>query len=420
MANSITTEVVVIGGGITATAIAHALAKRGLRSLLLLEQRTTTAGVTGGSFGIVRTYHADRVMVTLARRSLRIYENFEEEVGHTAEFKHTGMLVLVPGAQQEAFERQIAVAQHLGSGVRLLATGGAALEIEPRLQLAGVAAAAYEREAGYGNPVQAAAAFVLKARDLGTKVREGIRILRVDTVGKPGNRSITGLLTDGGYVNTRCVVNAGGTWANEINEKVGVRLPVKPFRYLGVMLRPPPIFGSTVPPIVLDLAHQTVLRPSGPGQILMGPLAAAAEDIMLAAHTEPSTEQGDAQEYQRLLRRRFPELGTARVSGVWATAHDVSEDWHPIIGPVSGLGGYFCAVGMGGHAFCLAPAVGELVAHMITAARADSTVGLALPLPPPSIPIDPSRHAYAFRPDRFTDPHPPPSSSAHATGATDG
>ncbi len=65
-------DVVVIGGGITGTSIAYALARRGVRNVLLLEQRMTAGNTTRGAFGIVRTYHASRVMVSVARRSLRL------------------------------------------------------------------------------------------------------------------------------------------------------------------------------------------------------------------------------------------------------------------------------------------------------------------------------------------------------------
>ncbi len=410
---SITTEVVVIGGGITATAIAYALAKRGVRALLLLERRATPAGATERLFGVVRTYHADRVMVKLAARSLLVYEHFADEVGDTAEFVRTGLLVLVPNGQQEALERQVSVANRLGSDVRLLTRSDEALDIEPRLRLEGVAASAYEADAGFGNPVRASAAFAQRARDRGAMVREGIQILRIDTMGKPGNRSITGILTDGGYIRTRCVVNAGGASTNALSGMVDVHLPVKPYRYVAATMRPPAIFGSKPLPIVLDLALGTAIRPHAGGHILMGPLAATAEEMLLAAGEVPKEVPGDQQEYLRLLRRRFPELGTAQVNGSRVAAHEVSPDWHPVIGPVAGLGGYFCAVGMGGHAFCLAPAVGELVARMITDARSDSAVGLALPLPPRAIPLDPRSHAHSFRPDRFPltrpgfDPHVP-------------
>src|SRR4051812_17151635 len=112
---SIHMDVVVIGGGITGTSIAYALARRRVRNVLLLEQRAASPNTTRGAFGIVRTYHANRVMVSLARQSLRLYERFAEEFGGAAAFVRTGLLVLAPEGEQEALEANVGVARHLGS-----------------------------------------------------------------------------------------------------------------------------------------------------------------------------------------------------------------------------------------------------------------------------------------------------------------
>ena len=89
---SIHMDVVVIGGGIVGTSIAHALARRGVRNVLLLEQRATAANTSQVPFGLLCTYHPNRVMVSLARRSLRLYEHFAAEIGGTAAFTRTGMM----------------------------------------------------------------------------------------------------------------------------------------------------------------------------------------------------------------------------------------------------------------------------------------------------------------------------------------
>ncbi|MCA1723987.1 MAG: FAD-binding oxidoreductase, partial [Thermomicrobia bacterium] len=181
-------DVVVIGSGITGTSIAYALARRGVRNVLLLDQRMTAGSTTRGAFGIVRTYHASRVMVSMARRSLRLYEQFEEENGGAAAFVRTGLLVLVPAGEQEMLEANVGVATHLGSTVQVLATSDAVRSVEPRINLDGVAAAAWEPGAGYGDPTQTSAAFAIRARDLGVQVRQGIRILNVDTAGEAGDQ----------------------------------------------------------------------------------------------------------------------------------------------------------------------------------------------------------------------------------------
>ena len=45
-----------------------------------------------------------------------------------------------------------------------------------------------------------------------------------------------------------------------------------------------------------------------------------------------------------------------------------------MIGPVEGVEGFYCAVGMGGYSFVLAPAVGEMVARLVTDEASDGSV----------------------------------------------
>jgi glycine/D-amino acid oxidase-like deaminating enzyme len=56
-------------------------------------------------------------------------------------------------------------------------------------------------------------------------------------------------------------------------------------------------------------------------------------------------------------------------SSHWSGLYTVSPDAHPILGTVSGLDGYYHAVGFSGHGFMLAPIVGKLVAELICGRR---------------------------------------------------
>src|SRR2546422_461070 len=58
-------------------------------------------------------------------------------------------------------------------------------------------------------------------------------------------------------------------------------------------------------------------------------------------------------------------LADARYRRGYAGAFDITPDWMPILDE-SSLRGFFIAAGMSGHGFKLAPAVGELMASLIT------------------------------------------------------
>ena len=45
--------------------------------------------------------------------------------------------------------------------------------------------------------------------------------------------------------------------------------------------------------------------------------------------------------------------------------YDVTPDWHPILGRVDGLDGFYLCAGFSGHGFKIGPAVGEVMAEEI-------------------------------------------------------
>jgi glycine/D-amino acid oxidase-like deaminating enzyme len=63
--------------------------------------------------------------------------------------------------------------------------------------------------------------------------------------------------------------------------------------------------------------------------------------------------------------RALPALADARFARGYAGAFDITPDWMPILDE-SPVRGFFIAAGMSGHGFKLAPAVGEMMAALIT------------------------------------------------------
>jgi glycine/D-amino acid oxidase-like deaminating enzyme len=63
--------------------------------------------------------------------------------------------------------------------------------------------------------------------------------------------------------------------------------------------------------------------------------------------------------------RALPRLADARFVRGYAGAFDITPDWMPILDE-SPVRGFFVAAGLSGHGFKLAPAVGEMMAALIT------------------------------------------------------
>jgi len=68
------------------------------------------------------------------------------------------------------------------------------------------------------------------------------------------------------------------------------------------------------------------------------------------------------------IRARYPAMEHALSKGGWSGIYGVTPDWHPIIDEVPAGSGFFVAAGFSGHGFKLGPAVGVMIADMVTRA----------------------------------------------------
>ncbi len=78
-----TTDVVIIGGGVTGTSAAFQLSSRGLR-VLLVEKKFLAAGSTGRSSAIIRQHYSNEITARMAKYSLRVFQNFADIVARWA------------------------------------------------------------------------------------------------------------------------------------------------------------------------------------------------------------------------------------------------------------------------------------------------------------------------------------------------
>ena len=150
-----TADVVVIGGGSTGTSIAWQLAKMGAGRVILLERRGLAAQATGITAGIVRTHYTHETLARMALRARQVFENFDDEVGGAAGFRQTGFLALLGPDDVETVAANVAMHRELGINTYILSSDEIR-EVEPRLALFGIGAAAWEPESGYADPVRTA------------------------------------------------------------------------------------------------------------------------------------------------------------------------------------------------------------------------------------------------------------------------
>lgn len=359
-----TADVVIVGGGVTGCAIAFHLAEQNVRRVVVLERRFLASGGTGRSVGILRQLYPTPETSRMVLHSLRVFQNFREVTGGEAGYVQCGAIIAVAPAQKDALAKTLEAQREVGIRARLLSPEDIR-ELDPRIDPFAVGAAVYEPESGYGDPTGVTAGFAEGARRRGVVIEQMAEVTGLETAGD----RVTGVVTGTGErIATPVVVNAAGLWCQRVAAMASVTLPIVVGRHPVFIIERTAAFGRPHP-VYLDLASGTFLRPETGGLTLTGFLDADEPSHPM----DPEALGGDVafDEVARIMERAsrcIPALDDARYQRGYAGAFDISPDWMPILDetPVRGL---YVAAGMSGHGFKLSPAVGRLMADLITTGR---------------------------------------------------
>ena len=349
-------EVAVIGAGVHGAAAAFHLAGRGVRTVVV-EKDAPAGGPTGRSSAICRAYYTNAFLAGVAAESIAMFRDFEEHTGREAGFRETGLLVLHPVEDEAVVRATVPRLNEQGIPTDLLEPADVLAEW-PAFDLAGIAVAALERDAGYADPVLTTTGLLDCARAQGCEIRLGHEVTKLRRDG-PGWAITT---DDGSSTSAERVLIAAGPWTKPLAALVGADLPLTVERHIVATFA----WGDDVRvPAHGDLPNGYYFRPEGDELFLMGPLHAGpqVDPDAFDEHLGPDESLG----LGAAAVRRVPGLEHATARGGWASLYDVSPDWQPVIGEVAP--GVFVDAGTSGHGFKLAPALGRHLADLITGAE---------------------------------------------------
>src|SRR6516162_2121701 len=217
-----TGDFLIVGGGVIGASIAFHLARRKAGRVVLLEKSFLGAGSSGKSGAIIRQHYSNVLTASMAQKSLRVFEHFDDLVGGPPVFTHTGMVLIVNERDRAGLEANLAMQRELGIDVRLVSAQVLA-DIDRNARLAEDELAAYEAEAGYVEAVQVVASYAEAARREGADLRLGVEVKAIVTeAGK-----VVGVETNEGRYQCGCLVLATGPWAAHLARSLKLPLPVQ-------------------------------------------------------------------------------------------------------------------------------------------------------------------------------------------------
>lgn len=354
-------DIVVIGGGVMGASIAYHLARAGSGKIVLLERQGICNGTTGRSGAIVRQHYSNEFSIRMAKRSLEVFQHFEELIGGECGFVTTGMIVLVDESGADALQANVTMQQEQGVETSLLEPDDID-EAAPGYNGAHVTLACYEPEAGVADPMATTSCFAQRARDFGASIYEGTPVTRILTEGE----RITGVETSRGTIHAPLVVLAANVWSVALAGALGITLPITPTRHPMVALRRPHDFGGRtgMHAVGLDLTRSIYLRPDLGGMTLVG----STEDVFTPSDPD-NYEQGlseiEIAHFRKQGSGTIPALARAVPRGGWAGIYDDTPDFHPILDRLAPYYGLYCAAGFSGHGFKLSPIIGQWMAQLI-------------------------------------------------------
>jgi sarcosine oxidase subunit beta len=360
-----TSDILIVGGGVIGVSIAWSLARRKAGRVLLLEKSFLGAGSSGKSGAIVRQHYSNRLTASMARKSLRVFEHFDDVIGGPPVFTHTGMVLVVNQRDRAGLEANLAMQRELGIDVALVAAQALA-DIDPNVRLAEDEVAAFEAEAGYVEAVQVVHSFAEAARQQGADIREGVEVRSVIVHGS----KIAGVETNEGRYDTKCLVLATGPWAAQLSANIGIPLPVQSCRTQVALYRRPADLGRRGA-VYGDFVQGLYFKPTHGEMIHAGSLA--GEELHHPVDPDHYDEAADSNwlpQIRQRLSRRYPAMHRSYGRGGFGALYGITPDWHPILDRLPGIHGAYCAVGFSGHGFKLSPTVGQLMAELIVDGQA--------------------------------------------------
>lgn len=339
-------RVVVIGGGVVGASVLYHLAKFGWSDVCLIERNVLTAGSSWHAAGGIHALNADPNMSALQAYTIDLLSEIEKESGQSIGLHMTGGVTLAGTPERwEWLQSAYRTFQAIGIDDVRLVTPDEAAEMCPIMDPKGIIGGMYADREGYIDTTGTVHAYAGAAKKRGAEVIEHNRVLELRQVPEGWD-----VVTEKGTIRTEHVVNAGGLWAKQVGRMAGIELPVSPLNHHYLI-------SDTIPeveamdrelPMMVDLEGYTYMRQDQNG-ILLGIYEVDHQHWMMdGAPWEYGFElqQEDPDRIERELTlgfERYPALQHVGVKTWVNGAFTFSPDGNPLVGPVKGKPGYWCA-----------------------------------------------------------------------------
>jgi glycine/D-amino acid oxidase-like deaminating enzyme len=358
-------DVVIVGGGIVGSAVAHFLAAEpGFQGSIAIVERDTSyrESSTARSAGGIRQQFSTPENIALSLFTLATFRRLEALFGAEADvaFREQGYLILASADGAALLAENVTLQQSMGADIACLGPAELAARF-PWLSTEGVAGGGFGQSGeGWFDPMSLANLFRKAA------VAGGAVVVR-DTIAGielAEDRVEAVRLAGGGRLECGVLVNAAGAWSGAVAALAGVALPVEPRkRYVYVI-------DCREPPEALCRAPLTVdpcgvwFRPEG-RVFLCGKSPEETQEPPIGDLDDIDHAFFD-EEVWPALAARVPVFERVKVVNAWAGYYDFNTlDQNAVIGPHPQISNLHFATGFSGHGAQQAAGAGRAIAELL-------------------------------------------------------
>lgn len=357
-------DVVIIGGAVMGSAVAHFLTSDPTfdGSILVIERDPSYERCsTGRSWGGVRQQFSTAENIRMSLFGVEFVRTAAERLAVDGEapdvgFREAGYLYLASTNGRAVLEKNTALQGELGASTVLLESETVAQRF-PWLNVEDIAAATFgESGEGWVDAYALMRAFRRKAQ------ADGALYLSDEVIGfERSGPKLTGVKLAGGEsVGAGYIVNAAGPHAGALARLADIELPVTPRKRMTYVFD----CRSELPPLPLTIDTTGVaFRPEGPNYIAIVSPPADRDPVC------PDLDE-DYTLFEEIiwpaLAHRVPAFEAIKPVGAWAGHYDYNGfDQNAILGPHPEIGGLLFCNGFSGHGLQQSPAAGRAIAELI-------------------------------------------------------
>ena len=351
-------DVIIIGAGSVGVPSALALARDGVKVLVIDDTPSAGQGQNKKAIGGIRATHTAPAKIHLCLDSIKIFSTWKEKYGDDIEWFQGGYtFVSYNDSLEQLMHENLVIQKKAGLEIDWV-NKEKIQDLVPGIVARDLRGGTYSPEDGNASPLKSIYAFYRQSIVEGAEYRFKEKVTSILT-----ENSITkGIKTDKGIYEAETVINAAGTGAKTVGEMVGLDLPVYPDSHESGISEPVKKF---IDPLVVDLRPGTGTKnfyfyQNQEGKFIL----CLTPDPIIPGTNEMETSAFLPQVAERIVQL-IPRTKHLKMRRTWRGLYPMSPDGSPIVGKIEGLEGYLNAVGMCGQGYMLGPGLGELISRIV-------------------------------------------------------